>query len=181
MKLLVNDASVLLNLLAADCIAEIASALGWQFAICPLVRDEAKQLRDASTGDMTPVDIAPLIEMGVLQILEISGEDEQAIYVEQSIAVDDGEAMSIAIAASRNLELAIDDKQASNHARRTFPGLKLWTTPEIIKLWADAEALSPRRLRRVLSLIEARARYRPSNMHPLAAWWKGSSRSESDA
>jgi predicted nucleic acid-binding protein len=174
MKLLLNDASVLLNLLAADCIAEIAAALDWHFAICPLVRDEAKRLRDASTGDMVPVDIAPLIESGVLQILELSGNDEQVLYVEQSIVVDDGEAMSIAIAASRRLELAIDDKQASNHVRRTFPDLRLWTTPEIIKLWADTAALAPQRLGQVLSLIEGRARYSPPNLHPLAAWWNGS-------
>jgi hypothetical protein len=176
MKLLLNDASVLLNLLAADCLAEISAALDWQFAICPLVRDGAKKLRDASTGEMVPVDIAPLIESGVLQILELSGDDEQTLYVEQSVVVDDGEAMSIAIATSRNLELAIDDKQASNHARRTFPHLKLWTTPEIVKLWADTAALSPQRLREVFVSIQERARYLPPNAHPLAAWWKAAAR-----
>ncbi len=176
MKLLLNDASVLLNLLAADCLAEIAAALDWQFAICSLVRDEAKRLRDASTGDMVPVDIAPLIESGVLQILELSGDDERTLYVEQSIVVDDGEAMSIAIATSRKLELAIDDKQASNHARRTFPDLRLWTTPEIIKLWADTAGLSPQRLREVFAAIEGRSRYSPPILHPLAAWWKAAGR-----
>ena len=177
MKLLLNDASVLLNLLAADCLAEIAEALDWQFAICPLVRDEAKKLRHASTGEMVSVDIAPLIESGVLQILELSGDDEQTIYVEQSIVVDDGEAMSIAIATSRKLDLAIDDKQASNHARRTFPDMKLWTTPEIIKVWADTATLSPQRLREVFVSIEIRARYSPPRSHPLATWWIGVTRS----
>lgn len=172
MKLLLNDASVLLNLLAADCLAEIAAALDWQFAICSLVRDEAKRLRDASTGDMVPVDIAPLIESGVLQILELSGDDERTLSVEQSIVVDDGEAMSIAIATSRKLELAIDDKQASNHARRSFPDLKLWTTPEIIKLWADSASLSAERLREVFAAIEGLARFSPARSHPLAGWWK---------
>jgi hypothetical protein len=43
--------------------------------------------------------------------------------VEQSVVVDDGEAMSIAIAASRGLELAIDDKQATDHTHRAFPQL----------------------------------------------------------
>lgn len=172
MKLLLNDASVLLNLLAADCVAEITAALDWQFAICPLVRNEAKRLRDAATGEMVPVDIAPLIESGVLQILKLSGDNEQTLYVEQSVIVDDGEAMSIAIATSRKLELAIDDKQAINHARRTFPDLKLWTTPEIIKLWADTAGLSPQRLRDVCALIQGRARYFPPNLHPLGIWWR---------
>ena len=172
MKLVINDASVLLNLLAAGCIAEIAQALDWQFAICTLVRDEIKKLRDPLTGDMVAVDITSLVESGVIQILELSGEDEQALYVEQSIVVDDGEAMSIAIAASRELELAIDDRQARNHTGRTFPDLKLWTTPEIIKLWADIVRLSPQRLREVFVSIEVRARYSPPKSHPLFAWWE---------
>jgi hypothetical protein len=108
----------------------------------------------------------------VLQIFELSGASEQTLYVEQSIVVDDGEAMSIAIAASRNLELAIDDKQASNHAHRTFRDLRLWTTPEILKLWADTAALSPEFLRNVLFSIETRARYSPPKSHPLSSWWR---------
>src|SRR6266446_2552434 len=103
MRLLLNDSPVLLNLLAADCLAEIAVAFRCQFAICPAVRDEAKKLRDPATGDMAPVNIAPMIASGLLQVLELAGEEEQALYVEQSVVVEDGEAMSIAIAASRGL------------------------------------------------------------------------------
>lgn len=120
MKLLLNDSSVLLNLLAADCLAAIAEATGWQFAICQAVRDEAKKLRDTTTGEMHDIDITPLVASGLLQVLELAGDQEQTLYVEQAIVVDDGEAMSIAIAASRKLELARDDKQAANHTRRTF-------------------------------------------------------------
>jgi hypothetical protein len=71
-----NDSSVLLNLLAADCLAAIAADTGWEFAICPAVRDEAKKLRDAATGDLVPLDIAPLIASGLLQVLELAGEEE---------------------------------------------------------------------------------------------------------
>jgi hypothetical protein len=172
MKLLLNDSSVLLNLLAADCLAEIAADTGWQFAICPAVRDESKKLRDAVTGEMVAVDTAPLIASGLLQILELSGEIEQTLYVEQSIVVDDGEAMSIAIAANRGLELAIDDKQAANHTRRTFPQVKLWTTPEILKHWTETASVSSGRLGQAISLIEVRARYFPARSHPLFGWWQ---------
>ena len=81
MKVLLNDCSVLLNLLAADCLAGIAEATGWQFAICPAVRDEVKKLRDADTGEMVSVDIAPLIASGLLQVLELSGDEELTLYV----------------------------------------------------------------------------------------------------
>ena len=172
MKVLLNDSSVLLNLLAANCLAKVASDIGWQFAICPAVRDEAKKLRDAETGELVPIDLTPLIASGLLQVLELSDDVEQTLYVEQSIVVDDGEAMSIAIAASRGLELAIDDKQASNHARRVFPTLKLWTTPDILKHWTETASVSADMLRNAIRLIESRARYFPAKSHPLAAWWQ---------
>lgn len=171
MKLLLNDSSVLLNLLAADCLAEIATSLDWQFAICPAVRAEATKLRDPETKEMVPVDLAAFIASGLLLVLELTGETEELLYVEQAMVVDDGEAMSIAIAASRMLELAIDDRQATNHALRAFPELKLWTTPEILKRWAESAEISSERLRTAIRLIQARARYVPPKSHPLAEWW----------
>jgi predicted nucleic acid-binding protein len=172
MKLLLNDSSTLLNLLAGDCLKEISDVLGFQLVICPLVRDEVKKLRDTSTGEMVQIDIMPHVESGLLQILDLAGEDEQTLFIAQTAVVDDGEAMSIAIAASRKLELAIDDKQARNHINRTFPFLKLWSTPEIIKQWAEAAMLSQDRLRQVTQSIEGRARYRPPSKHTLSGWWK---------
>ena len=174
MKILLNDSSVLLNLLAADCLTSIAAVTGWQFAICPAVRDEAKKLRDLQSGEMVEVDITPHIASGLLQVLELSGDEEQTLYVEQSIVVDDGEAMSIAIAAHRHLELAIDDKQAVNHTRRTFPEVRLWSTPEILKHWSDIGRVDAEVLREAIQLIEIRSRYFPSKSHALADWWRQS-------
>jgi predicted nucleic acid-binding protein len=136
------------------------------------VREEAKKLRDPATGEMVPVNVGSLIESGVLQLLELASEAEQTLYVEQAIVVDDGEAMSIALAASRGLELAIDDKQATNHARRSFPEMKFWTTPDILHLWAEKAVVSAERMRELIRLIETRARYFPPRSHPLAPWWE---------
>lgn len=172
MKILINDSSVLLNLLAADCLASIAAATGWQFAICPAVRDEAKKLRDPHTGEMIDVDLAPYLASGQLQVLELSGEEEQTLYVEQAIVVDDGEAMSIAIAAHRRLELAIDDKQATNHTRRAFPEIILWSTPEILKHWSEVGGVDGKILQEAIRLIETRSRYFPARSHALAEWWR---------
>jgi predicted nucleic acid-binding protein len=174
MALLLNDSSVLLNLLASDCLARIAADTGWQFAICSAVRDEVKRLRDAQTGEMIEIDVTPHIASGLLQLLELTGEEEQTLYVEESIAVDDGEAMSIAIAANRRFPLAIDDKQAANHARRRFPEIQLWSTPEILKHWTEAGSVNAELLGKAIRLIETRARYFPASSHPLAGWWRRS-------
>ncbi len=167
-----SDSSVLLNLLATDSLGNIAVANGWQWAICPVVREESRKLRDPVSDEMVLTDLTPLVSTGVLQVLDLSGEAEQLCYVEQSMLVDDGEAMSIAIAAQRGFELAMDDKQAANHARRSFPRLRLWSTPEIIQQWAAAAKVEPKRLRNALQLIESRARYFPPKAHPLAEWWR---------
>ena len=123
---------------------------------------------------MVEVDITPHIVSGALQVLELSCEEEQALYVEQSIVVDDGEAMSIAIAAHRHLELAIDDKQAANHSRRMFPNVRLWSTPELLKHWTEVGRVEAKVLREAIRLIEMRSRYFPSKSHPLADWWRQS-------
>lgn len=171
MKLLLNDSSVLLNLLASDCLEAIAEATGWQFAVCSAVQNETKKLRDEDTGDMVLIDINPMIASGVLQVFDVAEADEQSLYVEQAGYVDDGEAMSIAIAVCRNLELAIDDKQATNHAHRCFPSLKMWTTPDILKTWSQESQVSAQQLSLAIQRIEIRARYFPAKSHPLFAWW----------
>jgi len=171
MKVLLNDSSVLLNLLAADCLPEIASTLSWQLAICPAVCDEVKKLRDPATGEMVTVDLTPLIANGLLHVMELAGEEEEILYVEQSMVVDDGEAMSIALAAHQALELAIDDKQASNHVLRVFPEIKLWTTPEILKKWAEEAGVVTYLIAETIHKIESRSRYSPPRSHPLFDWW----------
>jgi predicted nucleic acid-binding protein len=170
--ILLNDASVLLNLLATEQFEAIAAGGGWQFAICRAVRDEVKKLRDPVTGDMLPVDIGPLVTAGLLQVLELGSDDEATLYVELAAVADDGEAMSLAIASERHFELAIDDKGALRIARERFPSLTCWTTPEILKLWAEASNAPAAVLRPAILNIEARARYFPPRSHPLSPWWQ---------
>lgn len=170
-SILLNDASVLLNLLATGRIEEIAHAIGKQFAICPSVRDEVKSLRDPATGEMTPVDLAPFLQSGFLRLLEIEGEEEELRYVEQATVVDDGEAMSLAIASVRSIELAIDDRRARRIAIDRFPHLRLRTTPELLKCWFEHTRCSKSVLRDTIIRIESAARYFPPRTHPLASWW----------
>ncbi len=171
-SILLNDASVLLNLLATGRFEAIATAITRQFAICTSVQAEVKSLRDPDTGEMVPVDIEPFFQSGVLLLLELEGEQEEALYVEQAAVVDDGEAMSLAIASVRSLEVAIDDRKARRLAGEKFPELCLWTTPEILKLWAEQSECSSAILCATILRIEAAARYFPPQAHPLAVWWQ---------
>jgi hypothetical protein len=140
------------------------------------VRDEVKKLRDRQSGEMVPVDIAPLITSGVLQVLHLQGEDEEALFVENASIVDDGEAMSLAIASARQIDLAIDDKRGRSLAHQRFPDLILWTTPEILKRWSEESGTSPSTVRGAVLNIESCARYFPADSHPLANWWRQTKR-----
>lgn len=170
-SILLNDASVLLNLLATGRFEAIATSINKQFAICPSVQTEVKSLRDPETGEIIPVDISPFLQSGALLLLELEGEQEEALYVEQAAVVDDGEAMSLAIASVRSLELAIDDRKARRIAGERFPQLCLWSTPELLKLWAEQSKCSKELLGETILRIEAAARYFPPRLHPLSAWW----------
>lgn len=172
MKILLSDTSVLLNLLAGECLRNVSDGLGVKFMICSVVRAEAQYLRDAMTGELRPVDLGPLIESGLVEVVEIASEDEATSYLAEAAVVDDGEAMSIALAASRRFDLAIDDRRALNHVRRKFPDLALWTTPALLDEWSASQAVPPDRLAQVLRLIEARARYSPSPRDERHGWWR---------
>ena len=63
-------------------------------------------------------------------------------------------------------------KAAIRFARKRFPRLCLWTTPEIIKRWADEAPLPADVLRDVILKIESRSRYFPPREHGLARWWQ---------
>jgi predicted nucleic acid-binding protein len=177
MKILISDTSVLLNLVAADCLSSLSQATGWQSAVCSAVFNETKKLRDASTGEMVLIELEPMVEAGLLRVMDIDNSDERVIYIDQAAVVDDGEAMSMAIAVYRNFELAIDDRQATNHSKRTFPDLRIWSTPEILKTWAESINLPAGTLGVAIRNIEDRARYFPAKSHPLWMWWNEAKRS----
>ena len=172
MKVVISDTSVLLNLLAADCLASLVASTGWQIVVCSLVISETKKLRDTATGEMLPVDLAPLIAAGHLRSIDIEHEEEKALFVDNAAVVDDGEAMAIAIAAHRTLDLAIDDRHAANHCKATQPGVRIWSTPEILKAWSESTSLPAGTLRTAIHNIEERARYFPGKSHPLCNWWR---------
>ena len=90
-------------------------------------------------------------------------------YVAYAEDLDDGEAMSLAIAQSRNLALVTDERKARRLARENAPELSLITTTEIIHTWAHGK--EPSEVTAVVHSILTRARFLPADSDPLALWW----------
>ncbi|MFY9619451.1 MAG: hypothetical protein WAQ99_06535 [Pyrinomonadaceae bacterium] len=141
-----------------------------------MVKNESIYLRTPDPQNPKElIDLSPLIDNRTLEICEIENQEEELLYVDFAAVLDDGEAMSLAIALARDLDLVTDEQKARKlflkevgHPRR------LISTPQLLRKWEDARELSPERIRVALLKIETRARYRPPLADPDYRWWMDS-------
>lgn|SRR5882724_2134620 len=166
----VIDTCVLINLLATTRVAEIVQVISPCRLVCPVVKGESLYLRSPDLdGQPEPVDLAPLFEANVFASCVIESQLDEELYVGYSLELDDGEAMSLAIAQSRNLALCTDDRKARRVIAENAPALSLLSTPQIVNAWAEGR--DPVEVAVVIRAIHTRARFCPSDTDPLAAWW----------
>ena len=173
------DACVLINLLASGEFGEIIDSENNAFAICSKVREETIYLRpdDAAVVAVEPVALDEFLDSGRLSVLVLASESEETLYVNYAAKLDDGEAMSLALAESRGFILATDERKA----RRLFTQIvgssnRLLSTPELIRDWVDFYKVAPERVRSVLHRIMNRARYTPNRGDSNFLWWLNAAR-----
>ena len=164
------DTCVLINVLASGRVAEIVRVIAPSRMVCSAVSEETLYLRPLEAeGRPGAVYLQTLIDTGVLASCQLEGGAEEDLYVSYALELDDGEAMSLAIAQSRNFALATDERKARRLARENAPQLSIISTAEIIRAWAEDK--ERRDLIAVVRSILARARFRPPESDPLATWW----------
>ncbi len=169
---LILDASCLLNLYATDRMLEIAAALPWQLAVADYVLEqEALYVRTIGAQEETvPVDLSTLIDEGLLLVLRLENPSEQSSFVELAAVLDDGEAVTGAIALTRGHMVAIDDRKARRVLGEKAPGMRLVSTLELMRQWG--ESVSVQEVSDALRAMQHRARYVPGQRDPLYAWWR---------
>jgi hypothetical protein len=166
----VIDTCVLLNLLATDRVAEIAEIISPSRLVCPGVSGESLYLRSTEPdGPSQAIDLGPLFGQNVFTACPLVVGPEEELYVGYSLELDDGEAMSLAIAHARNLALATDDRKARGLATENAPAISLFSTPQIVRAWAEGR--DPAEVASVIRAIHGRARFCPSDIDPLVQWW----------
>lgn len=170
---LILDACVLLNLLATGAIEEILSVVAQNSRICALVKDESLYLRkEEDISENESIDLTALIENGIIQICDLETDDERQLFVNLAAQLDDGEAMSLAIALSREWHLATDDKKARKiFAQHAQNDQLLISTSDLIKEWAGNEKATDEATKSMLLKVERKARFRPSNSDQNFDWW----------
>jgi hypothetical protein len=168
------DACVLINILASGRAQEILTGSGFKFGICTVVNQESIYLRAADlNAPPDTVELAPFVKSKCLSVYALSGDKEQALYVDYAADLDDGEAMTLALAFSRGFTVATTDDRK---ARRIFledtsDVARLLSTPQILKKWSQGAGLTAGDLKNLLLEVSRRGRFSPRSGDPDFAWW----------
>ena len=172
---LILDACVLLNLLATGVIEKILKIASYESIICVLVKGESLYLRnETDVNEIVSVALQPFIKMGIIKLCDLETDHEQQMFVNLAAKLDDGEAMSLAIALSRSWHLATDDKKARKiFIENTQNEQQLTSTSNLIKEWADKEGIDDEAIKVILTKVEIMAHYHPSASDANFQWWSG--------
>ncbi len=166
------DTCVLLNLLASGECEAILRALNNQWLICTAVEKESLYLRTEDLKNpLQVVSLAPLLSMELLQICDVETADEARLYVNHSSRLDDGEAMSVALAISRGYFLATDERKARRIFLEAGVAGRLTCTSQIVREWTETATISRPRAKAALLEIVNKARFFPSASDANLQWW----------
>lgn len=167
------DACVLINILASGRPQEILSGGVYRFGIGAVVSKESMYLR--SSNPSTPpevVDLRRFLDAQSLTVHDLSGGHEQTLYVDYAAELDDGEAMTVALALSRGWTMATDDRKARRiFLRDSGDAERLLSTAQILKNWSLAVRLSAEELKDMLLEVSLRGRFSPRSDDSDFDWW----------
>lgn len=132
---LVLDASPWINLLATEAMESILGALGVPCYAPEQVVAEVK--RHPTTRVTFSAEHHPLRKMSPsTSILSLEGEELDLFFeivsASASDALGDGEAAAIAVAASRGLDLVVDDRKARRILREHFGRIRTYWTMDLL-------------------------------------------------
>jgi predicted nucleic acid-binding protein len=173
---IILDASCLLNLYASGKLREIAETLPQPLAVAEyVVQQEALYIRRRVSEDdpeeHEPVDIGPLVAAGLIQVVTINSEAEATIFVDLAGEMDDGEAMTCALAIHRQCDVATDDRKARRVLSGRAPHIPIISTLAIVRKWAELADITKTELKATLLSIWSGANYYPGEREPLYEWW----------
>lgn len=171
------DTCCLINLFASAHIEDIISAVPLPFSVAEAVRREALYIlpeREPAEPptEAEPVSIEPLVASGLLEVLQPDSEQEAGTYIDFAAELDDGEAMTCALAIHRSYDIATDERKAIRILAERAPQVAVHTTSSLVRWWSEVGHVDPQVVRRALNAIQVRGRFRPGKTDPLLSWWE---------
>lgn len=185
-SLLLLDACCVINLLASGEARAILGALEGadiDVGVTRLVAEQevlnvssaaGEEEGDAAVDPERPKStlmLQPFVDEGLVRVLVPEGEREVGTYVDLALQLDDGEAMTGAIAIHRGGEVATDDRKAIRvlGAQSRAPAVR--RTSWLVRRWAQSADVGRKRLRSALLAVERRGSFLPPPDDPLRSWW----------
>lgn len=147
---IVLDASVLINLVATEITEQLLASFGVQVyaaqvAFDEVTRDPRKRGPIATTTD-------PLVERGALVVVPLDDAELETflnfVGAEKPDDLGDGEAATIAVAASRGFAVALDDGKAIRILRAQHPMMRQLYTVDLFALAEQSGLVSRDDVRR---------------------------------
>lgn len=178
--LILLDACAVINLFATRRMHDVLTAVPGTIAIAEMVARESQFVRRGGSRDdadeRDPVDLEAMMSSGLITVLTSDAEAELLTYLDFTLEVDQGEAMTAALAIHRRATVVTDDRKAIRLLiARDVP---IRSTLEIVRTWADQTRASRRLQSELLANIRERARYEPGRDHPHRLWWETTIRSD---
>jgi len=174
---LILDASTLINLVATGRFAEIAVSGLFRFAVAEYVLSEEalfiwQQGQEDAEPQRAPLNLGRFVDDGLLEVLRLDSSDEVATFVDFAITIDDGEAITAALAHHRDCALATDDGKARRVIAERLPTLQLISTLDLLHDWAGLAHIPDDELQRVMEEMREGASYVPGPKNPHFEWWQ---------
>jgi predicted nucleic acid-binding protein len=165
------DCCSLLNLYTGWGSLNQLGELNRTWHICEAVLNEVEYTREyGADGKPTLVRLNLSANM-LLHPTSINGDEEMATYIDFASELDDGEAQALAIAQHRGFVLLTDDNKAIKIARRPEVDVKIVTTADMLRAWAQQSAHNEAALPTVIRRITTLARFSPKASSLDHAWW----------
>lgn len=174
---IILDACCAINLYQSGKMGEILRSLHASITITTHVyEEEVLGIQDTFEEGVIQmdekIDLQPFIDCGLLALTSLESEVEEIAFVNFAATLDDGEAITGAIALARNWAIATDDRKAINFLMRTVPAVPIVSTLELLQHWVETTCPSREIVQTALRNIRTRARYEPGQNHPLYIWWQ---------
>ena len=113
-----------------------------------------------------------MVRLGLVLVVRLQKPEEIITFVDFAALVDDGEAVTGALALHRGYSLATDDRKARRVLRERAPTVSQVSTLELLKEWADIGAVPVIELRAAMNLIQQSASFLPGGRESLYWWWQ---------
>jgi hypothetical protein len=174
---IILDACCIINLFASQQMRAILESIPKSLSVAAYIKDhEALRIFTGPIGNVQEsselIDLQPFINDRLLVLVDIETEDETNTYINFSERLDDGEAITGAIAVNRNWAIATDDAASLKLFQSRSPHIALVSTLELVKHWVDTIYPGDELVHETLLNIRIRGRYFPHRDHPLYEWWQ---------